>query len=131
MTNDRFAIVGTFEVREFPKGWQHPRDSGGRYVPLFRAGFWRNADAECSFTADVCLPETNGEHEIAAYEAISEGTPASPAFPDTPQGRLDLINWCSEHVPTFRKQMAGPEAWAAILFGDAAILTDGSVIANG
>ena len=35
MTNDtEIAFVGSREVRSFPKGWQHPRDASGRYMPL-------------------------------------------------------------------------------------------------
>ena len=128
MSNDRFAIVGTFEVRVIPRGWQHPRDERGRHIPMLPYGFEPDGS---DIVAYDCMPQPLGDVEIAAYEAISDGTPASPAFPDTPQGRLDLVNWCSDHQPTFRNQLAGPEAWAAILFGDAAILTDGSVIANG
>jgi hypothetical protein len=32
------------------------------------------------------MPAPAGELEVVAYEAVSEGTPISPAFPDTPQG---------------------------------------------
>jgi hypothetical protein len=70
--------------------------------------------------------------EIMAYETTSEGTPISPAFPNTPQGRLDLVNYCAEHCTTFARHTAGPEAWAAILFGDSAAVVseDGTVYAG-
>ena len=73
------------------------------------------------------VPDT----EIAAYEATSEGTPISPAFPNTDEGRLALINYCAEHCFTFGDHRGDAEAWAAILFGDAAVAADGRVVAEG
>jgi hypothetical protein len=78
------------------------------------------------------MPATwNGETEIAAYETTSEGTPISPAFPNTDAGRLALINYCAGHCFTFGRHRADAEAWAAVLFGDAAVAADGRVVANG
>ena len=39
MNASQYAFVGTYEVREIPKGWQHPRDGRGRYVPLLPFGY--------------------------------------------------------------------------------------------
>jgi hypothetical protein len=67
--------------------------------------------------------------EIVAYETTSEGTPISPAFPDTPEGRVALVNYCAEHATTFGDNKADAETWAAILFGQdpAMISEDGQV----
>lgn len=128
-TNEsRYAFVGTYEVREIPKGWEHPKDARGRHVPLLPFG---SSDGEELALAERMMPPPLGEIEIAAYEAVSEGTPISPAFPDTPQGRLDLCNWCAAHEKLFGKHLVDAEAWAAILFGDAAITGEGGVIAQG
>ncbi len=127
--NIDFRFVGGREVRVIPKGWRHPIE-GGRHVPLLPAGYVFDEDqAPYPMMPDVhhLAPY---ETEVAAYESVSEGTPISPAFPNTPQGRLDLINYCAGHCTTFGHHKAGAEAWAAILFGDAAVSLDGHVTAS-
>jgi hypothetical protein len=120
-------FVGAREVRQIPKGWQHPTDERGRHIPLlpFRYPFDEGQEEQPT------MPPPLGEIEIAAYETTSEGTPISPGFPDTAQGRVDLLNYCAEHCTTFGDHRADAEAWAAILFGDAAVALDGRVIAEG
>jgi hypothetical protein len=123
-----FLFVANREVREIPKGWQHPRDATGRCVPLLDHG----SDVEYA-SPQTTMPPTpwNGETEIAAYETTSEGTPISPAFPNTAEGRFALLRYCAEHCFTFGRHKADAEAWAAILFGDAAVAADGRVVAEG
>jgi hypothetical protein len=71
------------------------------------------------------------ETEIAAYETVSEGTPISPPFPNSPEGRLALVEYCSLHCATWGHNTGGAEAWAALLFGTgAAVTADGVVIAE-
>ncbi len=133
MANARtdLAFIGGREVRIIPKGWQHPRDDRGRHVPLLPADYTFE-DAE---TRDACpvglMPDARRlaahETEIAAYEAVSEGTPISSVFPNTPEGRLALVNYCAEHETTFGDHHADAEAWATILFGDASVGIDGTV----
>ncbi len=127
----QYAFVGTYEARSFPKGWAHPKRNG-RYVPLLPYGYAGDETDDFVATPETTMPPSRlqGENEIAAYEAVSEGTPISPAFPDTPQGRLDLCNWCAANEDILGKRKVDAEAWAAILFGDAAITGDGSVIAQ-
>ena len=117
-------FVNSREVRAIPKGWQHPRDAEGRYVPLLPHQY----EYDGSQGPWPKMPTPGSETEIAAYEAVSEGTPISPAFPDTPEGRRDLIAYCAEHCTTFGDHKADAEAWAAILFGGAAIASDGTVV---
>ena len=111
--NAEIAFVGGREVRAFPKGWQHPRDDRGRHVPLLPAGYVFD-DEEHAAGATARMPDAGGlaahETEIAAYEAVSEGTPISPAFPNTDDGRLALVNYCAEHETTFGDHRAGAEA---------------------
>lgn len=94
------------EVRRIPAGWQHPTNSG-KYIPLLPRE----------------MPTDEGPAEIAAYETVSEGTPISPAFPGTAEGRLALVRYCSEHCFVFGDKKAGMEAWAAVLFGQGAVVT--------
>lgn len=132
MTNERtgLAFIGGREVRIVPKGWQHPRDGRGRYAPLLPADYAFD-DAEHEAAGAARMPDASGlridETEIVAYETVSEGTPVSPVFPNTPQGRLALVNYCAEHATTFGDHRADPEAWAAILFGGASVDLDGTV----
>jgi hypothetical protein len=119
MTINDVRIIPNREVRKIRRGWQHPKDASGRYIPLLPFGY--QVDDERA-PADRMMPLTPwaGEIDIAAYETTTEGTPISPAFPDTPEGRRDLIAWCAGHATVFGDQHAGGEAWAAVLFGDGA-----------
>ena len=141
------VFVSNNEVRTIPKGWKHPRAEGGRDRPLLPADQWPSTPEEQRQwmtenetdqppMAERFMPSIRSlpveETEIVAYETTSEGTPISPAFPNTPQGRLDLVNYCAEHCTTFAQHMAGPEAWAAILFGSstAVVSEEGTVYAE-
>jgi hypothetical protein len=127
------SIICNREVRFIPRDWQHPRDERGRYLPLLPNGYAAaNGLAEAEAWPE--MPATTGPVrlqglEIAAYETTTEGTPISPAFPDTPAGRLALVNYCAGHATTFADGRADAETWAAILFGDgaASIEMDGRV----
>lgn len=115
------AFVGGRALRTIPTGWQHPRDPERRhfYQPLLAE--------QMPEVAGLAPPET----EIVAYETTTEATPISLPYPNTAQGRLDLVRFCSERCTTWGDHTAGPEAWALILFGEgAAVTADGVVIAN-
>ena len=107
-----FAFVPGREVRTISTGWEHPTDKQGRYVPLLPEQ----------------MPEPGSEVEIVAYETTTEGTPISPAFSDTPEGRLDLVRYCAEHCTTFADHRAEAEAWAVLLFGEGTVVTDDGVV---
>jgi len=119
-------IVNNREVRWIPRGWQHPKDAQGRYLPLLPNGYGDDASIEMPSTA---APIRAKGLEIAAYETTTEGTPLSPAFPDTPEGKLALVNWCAANAFTWGDSKADAETWAGILFGEdlASIGLDGSV----
>ena len=115
------SFVCNREVRWIPKGWKHPRNAKGHYVPLLPNGYCARNGLTKEEEAPE-MPSTTGparKHglEIAAYETTSEGTPISSSFPDTPEGRLALVNWCAESETTFGDNRADAETWAAILFG--------------
>ena len=84
------------------RGPEHPRDEQGRSIPLLREQ----------------MPDAGNETAIVAYETTSEGTPIPPSFPDTPEGRLDLVRYWAENCTTFAGHQADPEASAVILFGE-------------
>jgi hypothetical protein len=126
------SFIANREVRRIPRGWQHPKDAEGRYEPLFERAYClrRLAELEPGEPGQVgAMPDVTGlatdETEIMAYETTSEGTPISPAFPDTPEGRVALVRYCAEHATTFGDFRADAEAWAGILFTDHVVLVDG------
>lgn len=114
----QILFIPSREVRTVPKGWLHPQGADEPVPVLFED-----------------MPGVEGlpaeQMEIAAYETSTYGTPLSPFFPNTPQGRLALVGYCAEHCNTWGYETAGAEAWAVILFGEgAAITVDGAVVAN-
>ncbi len=132
-------ILGPRELRVIPRGWQHPRDERGRLVPLLPSdGYPRTPEAKRAYRIEMghaaaraaYMPDATGRAEIMAYETTSEGTPISPAFPDTPEGRRQLIAWCAENATTYGDSRTGVEGWAALLFGDAAVALDGTIHAS-
>ncbi len=129
MSNDaQIAFIGMYEAREIPEGWQHPQDEHDTFIPLLPYGY-AGDDSEVIVSPENTMPPTpwRGATEIIAYETCTEGTPISPAFPNTPAGRLDLCNWCATNEKLLGKRLVAGEAWAAILFGEASIGSDGTV----
>lgn len=128
--NIQFIAIPNREVRTIPKGWRHPTDARGRYVPLLDERYLYHDEQP-----GQAMPSTHllreDETEIAAYETTTEGTPISPPFPNTSAGRLALVNHCAEHATTFGDSRADAEAWAAVLFGSATVDLDGTVRAEG
>jgi hypothetical protein len=124
------SFIPNREVRWIPRGWQHPKDGRGKYVPLLPNGYCAaNGLTEADRNGVGEMPSVTGPVslqglEIMAYETTTEGTPISPAFPDTPEGRLELIRWCAEHETTFGDFKAGAEAWAGLLFTDRVVTVD-------
>ena len=131
MSERTFLYVGMYEAREIPQRWQHPKDEHDTFIPLLPYGY-AGDDSEILVTPENTMPPTPwvGETEILAYEICTEGTPISPAFPNTPAGKLELCNWCAANEKLLGKRLVDGEAWAAILFGEAAITGDGGVIAH-
>lgn len=98
------------EVRKVPSDWQHPKDSAGRYTPLYDQPFC-NADADPDddppdpdyYRPD--WPESERTH-FQIYETVSEGTPLSP-----PCASLkELARWYAEH---------GDPVWGAVTYEQA------------
>ncbi|MHB8685019.1 MAG: hypothetical protein ACYC9X_11925 [Dehalococcoidia bacterium] len=121
-------FIANREVRVIPKGWRHPKRHG-RFVPLLPDGYvFEDADRRPKMPATAGLgPE---ETEIAAYETTTEGTPISPASPNTPEGKLALVNHCVKNATVFGAHTADGKAWAAALFGEAVVASEGRVRAG-
>jgi hypothetical protein len=127
------TFIANREVRLVPRGWEHPRDAGGRHRPLLpRDSEWRTEAGRRDLRQsglplpgdDAFMPDPGADAAIAAHETTTEGTPISPAFANTPQGKLALCNWCAENAFTFGSHKADAEAWAAVLFGESVAAAD-------
>ena len=101
----RLIVIVNRELRMVPRGW---RDES----PLL-------PDEMPSVSG-----MSGGKLELVAYETTSEGTPISPNFPNTQQGKLDLVRYCTRNCSTFADNRVDGETWAGLLFGDAFGLTD-------
>jgi hypothetical protein len=117
------------ELRAVPLTWEHPRDERGAFDPLFKRSGLTEADIaedlaegksraaiEGAYMPDFSHvpPEQMG---IQAYETTSEGTPISPVFPDSPEGRYQLVAYCADHETVFAGATASEREWAHVLFG--------------
>jgi hypothetical protein len=119
------------EIRHVALTWEHPREADGEWVPLqnrrllteeYIAEELREGDAktreevEERFMPDFSLVPP-GRMGLQAYETTSEGTPISPVFPDTPEGRYQLVAYCARHATVFADIPATLQEWAKMLFG--------------
>ena len=59
---------------------------------------------------------------LCVYETTTEGTPMTPVFVDTPEGRWALVHYCATNVSTFADHRTSAQAWAEVLFGSRATL---------
>jgi hypothetical protein len=124
-------------IRHVPLGWQHPRDENDRFIPLFDTrepygggkytiaeleevietdGGQRYEDPKSWFMpmfSDVPAEEMG----ICLYETTTEGTPLTPVFPDTEQGRKDLAAYAAEHATAYADRRASAEEWEQRFFG--------------
>lgn len=110
------AIVNR-EVRRVPANWWHPIDwnslrGGGspRPIGVFEEDMPSVEDLEPS------------QVRIMLYETTSEGTPMSPVFDDTPEGREALCRYAARYCTTFGSATASEAEWAQMLFGGYAVL---------
>ncbi len=123
------------EIRRVPLDWEHPTDERGHPVPLERRDLWYTdaelrelyaegytlEDLESRFMPDFSTVPAD-RMGLRAYETTTEGTPMTPAFVDTPEGRWALIHCCATNVSTFADHLTSARAWAELLFGSRATL---------
>jgi hypothetical protein len=79
--------------------WDGPRPVAEDYMPVFPA------DAELG----ICM-----------YEEVTEGTPISPVYPDTPEGRSDMAAYLAAHPGGISVGMTAAD-WTAIIEGGLAV----------
>ena len=119
------------EVRMVKPGWEHPKDSDGRYKPLYKnkGHYKRDADDFLSMVKECGLQEAVDYHGRAPdkndympewkdgvatlfcmYESCSEGTPISPAF----ENIESLAHWLADNgASSFGSMTATYEQWLA------------------
>lgn len=133
------VVLPTRKVRRVPFGWKHPQ-VGDMYLPLLPAE-WLDEEAWAEWGQDHpdpsptellefesrYMPDFQGVPDalmgLAVYETTTEGTPVTPIFPDTPEGRFGLVDYCRRRVPVFGDQLSDSlEEWCRLLFGPEAEL---------
>src|SRR5438105_2666411 len=90
-------------IRRVPLTWQHPTDRNGQFIPLLSSANYTDEqiadlvsdgrtyeEVEAGPMPDFsAVPED--QMGLCVYETTSEGTPVSPVFPDTAEGREALL----------------------------------------
>lgn len=116
------------EVRRVPPDWQHPKDSDGRYIPLFEGRDyelhlegWKQAVEENGPDPDEPEPDQSDympvwpaeqATHLMMYESTSEGTPLSPAFAMAE----DLARWLADNnASAFAGMTATYDDWLATI----------------
>lgn len=137
----KVSFISNRGLRQVPLNWEHPKDERGRFKPLFdHSHFSEDLLEEYNedmpegekYTGEQILgwhmPDFSDVPQermgICAYEDTSEGTPISPVFPNTPEGRFQIAKYCAENQTVFASQTADIETWAAMLFGRNTALVD-------
>ena len=125
-----YAFVNR-ESRRVPLNWEHPRNEKGQFIGLSdhsrlteesisewlseEPGLNRDKIESWHMPDFSNIPEE--QMGICAYETTSEGTPISPVFPDSLEGRFELAQYCMENATVFGSQKCPDiEGWRAILF---------------
>jgi len=121
-------IASNRELRAVPFTWQHPLDATGEPIPLPRRDFLYTEQEIADLLAEgrtreeieaEFMPDFSGvpaeQMGVTVYETTTEGTPLTPAFPDTHEGLLQLLQYCAQHCTTFADIQAGLDEWARIL----------------
>lgn len=128
------------EIRRVPPDWKHPIDGEGNYLHLTEyfkfEDMWYIGRTEEEALADYEIDKTRMMPDfseipeekmgICAYENFTEGTPISPVFPSTPEGRFALAKYCSENASItdrvnflgVKERKASLVDWANTLFSD-------------
>jgi hypothetical protein len=89
------------EIRRVAKGWKHPRDDRGEFIPLmdedYESAFdsWREDGALEELKPDPSHYRSEKWEEkdlvcFQAYETVSEGTPITPVF-DSKEKLLEYL----------------------------------------
>lgn len=103
------------EVRRVPKGWEHPRDENGNYIPLHdQSDGWFSGRTQQN---DVgVMPHWREEERThyQMYETTTEGTPISPVM-KSPEA---LAKWLVDNkVSAYAGMTASYDAWLSVCRG--------------
>jgi hypothetical protein len=109
------------EIRRVAKGWEHPRNDRGNYIPLLTQSFnaaaqewlkkFNEAEDKITFLeeeqspdSENRMPDWKDEEKTCwqMYETVSEGTPVTPVF----ETKEALVDYLVEHG-TFWDQERG------------------------
>ena len=104
------------EVRVVPVNWAHPMERTDNLIRPWKPQPIYNVD----------MPSVEGHKRtwIMGYETTSEGTPFTPPFENTPEGRAALIEFCTEYCFTFGSYTATKEEWIRLLFDEDVFAVD-------
>jgi len=127
---ERMVVTSNRVVRRVPLLWQHPIGDNGQYIPLSDSALFseedlytEGKDMELCVTGEQFMPDftevPDNEMGICAYEEVSEGTPISPVFPDTPEGRIALGKYCAQNTRILNRPVT-----ADIIFSKGITLID-------
>lgn len=138
-SNEKRVFLSNRGLRYVPLGWEHPKDSDGKYIPLIDRDMsyteeeveeglqdgWITSREELETCYMPDFSEVSAEGMgICAYENTTEGTPISPVVPNSSQGRFELARYCAENHSVFADVKGDVESWAAILFGKNIAIVD-------
>ncbi len=95
------------EARRVPAGWQHPKDTRGRFIPLFHG-------EEGLPSEDGYMPTWSSKEatHLMMYETTSEGTPISPVFATAEE----LAHWLANNkVAVYASTTATVNEWLQVI----------------
>lgn len=94
------------EVRMVPKGWQHPKNSNGKFIPLLKGSFaqadadwnegyaaWQRGEVESyAEGGPKWKPKTGSALECASYTEWTGARPSPDDYmPDFPEGTATML----------------------------------------
>ena len=86
------------EARKVTADWQHPRDTEGKFIPMFEPQM-----------GDLMKGVRN---HLQMYETTTEGTPMAPVFAQAEE----LAQWLTDHeISVFGDNLATKEQWLRII----------------
>jgi len=112
------------EIRRVPPNWEHPKDSAGKFKPMYDKTYHEEAIAwiegfnsfkptkhckyywECDFPPDedYYIPYTKDEAIwYQVYETVTEGTPCTPPF----ETQDELVKHLVEHGESYNTYCKG------------------------
>lgn len=97
------------ELRRVPKGWSHPRDNSGHYIPLLgqsfgdRLGQWEKGKTKWDQGLREDYSSREGEELSMTYEQWSGEKPMEsdfmPQWPESEKTHIQLYETTSEGTP--------------------------------